>query len=111
MNEWQQILINSEKEPFIIFKHSATCPISAGAHKRMEAFEGKDIDSKIFKVIVQNSRDVSNKIAEDLGVEHESPQVIIVSKQSAVYDASHHSIEAEDVHKAYVEVSGTEPLN
>lgn len=103
-NEWQQLLIQSEKQPVIIFKHSATCPISAAAHRQMQEFEGDPIDASISKVIVQNSREVSDQIAEDLGIEHESPQVIIMVKQQSVYDVSHHSIEADDVRKHFEEV-------
>lgn len=59
----------------IIFKHSKTCGTSA---------RGKSIMDKIARshdvilVVVQDERDISNEIAEKLGIEHESPQLIIV---------------------------------
>lgn len=37
-------------------------------------------------------RPISNKIAEDFGVTHQSPQLIVLENGKAVKDASHQSI-------------------
>lgn len=45
-----------------------------------------DVDNVLVKVI--ESRPVSNQIAEDLGVKHESPQVIYVKDKAKYWTAS-----------------------
>jgi bacillithiol system protein YtxJ len=42
-------------------------------------------------------RELSNILAEQLHVKHESPQVIVVRNGKAVYHASHDSINTHDV--------------
>ncbi len=43
-------------------------------------------------VRVIQSRDVSNKIEQDLGVKHESPQAILIKSQTAKWHESHSKI-------------------
>ena len=42
-------------------------------------------------------RNISNLIAEKLGVHHESPQVIVLNKGEVTYDESHLDISVEDI--------------
>jgi bacillithiol system protein YtxJ len=42
-------------------------------------------------------RDISNKIASDLDVTHQSPQVLIVKDGKCTYQASHSQIDVEDI--------------
>jgi bacillithiol system protein YtxJ len=53
----------------------------------------------IYIIIVQKDRELSNKIAEILGVVHESPQLILVKDGKAMYDVSHVNIQVEDIPK------------
>ena len=39
-------------------------------------------------------RNISNEIASRFGVQHQSPQIILICDGKAVYNASHESIEA-----------------
>lgn len=48
-------------------------------------------------VKVIESRPISLHIAEDLGVVHQSPQVIIIKDQNAVWDTSHRNITKEAI--------------
>jgi bacillithiol system protein YtxJ len=41
-------------------------------------------------------RSISNKIESKLGVEHQSPQLILLNDGSVVYDASHHMIQSKE---------------
>jgi bacillithiol system protein YtxJ len=49
-------------------------------------------------VKVIESRPVSNQIAEDLGVKHESPQVILLKGGASYWNASHWAITEEHIH-------------
>jgi|SRR5947209_2293031 len=90
-----QLLTRSHKEPVILFKHSTTCPISANAYKQMS-----QVKSDVSLVVVQRARDVSNEIETRMGVQHESPQVVVVKNGEAVWTASHFDITAGAVEQA-----------
>jgi len=94
----EQILNHSKTAPVLVFKHSLTCPISTGAYSRIiEGIEGVLVKHPVYIVIVQKDRDLSNSLAEALGVEHESPQLILIKDRQAVYDTSHGGILVEDI--------------
>jgi len=95
--DWLAALEGSEERPALIFKHSTRCPISAGALEELNLYlEGEpnpDVDYWLVKVI--ESRPVSNRIAADTGVRHESPQVICLENRRAIWNASHGAITCE----------------
>ncbi len=72
---FEELTDRSKERPVVIFKHSLTCPISAAAYQQMEQFNGD-----VALVEVQKSRALSTEIESRLGVAHESPQVIVLSK-------------------------------
>jgi len=83
-----------EPGPTLLFKHSTRCPISAGALEEMEAFGG---DVVYLDLIAH--RDVSNEIARRLGVQHESPQLILVKEGRAAAVLNHDEITREAVER------------
>ena len=85
----------------VIFKHSLTCPISSAAYQQMEQFNGE-----VALVEVQRARALSTEIESRLGVAHESPQVIVLSKGQVVWNASHFKITAEAVADAVRNAAG-----
>jgi bacillithiol system protein YtxJ len=42
-------------------------------------------------------RDISNQIAVDFGVEHESPQFILIKNGEATYHESHYGINLSEI--------------
>jgi len=94
--------------PVVFFKHSTTCPISASAYRRVEAYlnEAKDTAPPLYIVKVIESRPVSNAIASQLAIPHESPQVILVHKGAALWHASHGAITAEAIADSLETVEG-----
>ncbi|MFD0671858.1 bacillithiol system redox-active protein YtxJ [Cohnella sp. GCM10027633] len=93
LEQWEQALqgTSGSGKPLLVFKHSTTCPISAGAHeeltKYVEDAHGGPVDFALVRVIEE--RPVSNEIAERLGVKHASPQAILVKDGQAVWNTSH----------------------
>ncbi|MBB4080006.1 bacillithiol system protein YtxJ [Lewinella aquimaris] len=71
----------SQDHPIVIFKHSNSCPFSARAQVQI-ANAKHDID--IHGIVIQYAKDLSSEIAERLGVDHASPQAIVVNKGKAV---------------------------
>lgn len=87
-----ELFEKSNEKPIVLFKHSLTCPISAGVHQEIS---GADAD--VYIIVMQNARGVSNEIAERTGIRHESPQAIVLKNGKPVYSASHYDVTASDV--------------
>jgi bacillithiol system protein YtxJ len=92
----------SKGRPQVIFKHSLTCPISAGAYEQMARFEGE-----VALIEVQVAPQLSKEVAEKLGVPHESPQVIVLNNGQVAWNASHFKITAEAVAEAVEKADGS----
>jgi bacillithiol system protein YtxJ len=88
----EELFTQSNEKPVTLFKHSLTCPISAGVYEEVSG-----VESDVNIVIMQKSRDVSNEIVQKTGIRHESPQAIVLKDGKVVYHASHYDITAEDV--------------
>ncbi|WP_460910468.1 bacillithiol system redox-active protein YtxJ [Spirosoma areae] len=82
----------SARQPILIFKHSTSCSISAMALSRMERNWSDQLGVKPYYLDLIANRLISNKIEYVFGVEHESPQVLLIRNGKCVYDASHMSI-------------------
>ena len=92
----------SQEAPVIIFKHSTSCSISAAAKGKLErqwADAGLD-DTKIYYLDLLRFRPISNEIAQKFGVQHESPQLLLIQDGECRYDASHMGIRLSDVKQA-----------
>lgn len=92
----KQIITKSQQRPQVIFKHSTRCSISAVALQRLQkAAQPEDIDFYFLDLIAY--RHISNKIAELFGVNHESPQVLVIKDGTCVFDESHLGIHMDDI--------------
>ena len=84
----------SRERPQVIFKHSTSCSISHLAKARLDrALRGDELEHPVFYLDLLAHRDVSDYVAERLGVRHESPQAIVVADGEARYAASHLDID------------------
>ena len=96
-------IINEESKalPVMIFKHSTRCSISDMAINRIQS-NWKDTDSALIKpyyLDIIAHRDISNLITEQYGIEHQSPQVLIISNGECIYHESHTNIRYNDIMK------------
>ena len=92
----------SFEHPVLLFKHSTRCSISSSALARIER-HWQDADSAIIEpyyLDLLNYRPVSNEIVHHYGVEHQSPQVLIIKNGKCVYNASHLEIHYDVVLKS-----------
>jgi bacillithiol system protein YtxJ len=70
------LIAASASQPQVIFKHSPTCGISAGAKHRLDAsYEPLAAAAALYLVDVLSERPLSQAIAAAFGVHHQSPQV------------------------------------
>lgn len=84
-------LVNKESR-FYLLKHSLTCPISHAAYKEYEKYANENQNVPTYFLAVQDSRPLSNEIAERFEIKHESPQAILFSNGQPVWNASHWKI-------------------
>ncbi len=99
---FENLAARSKEGPVVIFKHSLTCPISAAAYEQMAEFDGE-----VALIEVQRARELSTEIENQLGVAHESPQVIVLSNGQVVWNASHFKVTADAVAEAVRKAEGS----
>lgn len=82
-----------------IFKHSTSCFISKTVLKNFEKeIENSDQQNVSFYFLdLLAFRPISNKIAEDFGIRHESPQLIVFENGEPINNASHQDISLSQI--------------
>ncbi|MEL6254477.1 MAG: bacillithiol system redox-active protein YtxJ [Bacteroidota bacterium] len=110
MNKWQpltevaqlkEIKEASFKRPQLIFKHSISCGISAHVNHTLQiSSENLAAETDLHYLDLINYRSVSNEVAVEFGVVHQSPQVLLIKDGKAVYNTSHFSINPEKILEA-----------
>ena len=81
----------------VLLKHGAHCPISAHARDELAAFEKSHPDVTLAAVEVTGHRDLSQHVADRLGVEHQSPQLFLIRNGAVAWSAQHYAISASDL--------------
>jgi len=81
----------------IIFKHSIRCSTSLMAKRRLELDkETFPPDIPAYFVDLIRFRDISNLIAENFQVYHESPQLLVIKDGECILDQSHGHISMDE---------------
>jgi len=98
--DFYTLMEESLVKPQIIFKDSTRCGVSAFAKERLRAGHAL-IDGKadVHYLSVLEFRSVSDLVAKELKVIHQSPQIIVVKDRKAVWTTSHNAIDAEKIAK------------
>jgi bacillithiol system protein YtxJ len=98
----QELIRESHIKPLWIFKHSTRCPASAGALIEFEAYarELPDTAATLAMIKVIEQRPLSDALARLTGVQHASPQAILVKEGKAVWHESHWQIDQKAFRQA-----------
>jgi len=91
----------SGEETTVVFLHDPWCPVSARASRQMN-----ELDADVSMIDVSRERELKEEIERRTGVRHESPQVIVLKDGVAVWNASHGSIQREDIERVLAEQAG-----
>jgi bacillithiol system protein YtxJ len=87
--------------PVALYKHSTQCGNSEAALEEVQAFEDKNpTGATIYYLDLLAHRDVSNAIAQRLGIRHESPQFIVLEDGKPVTVLNHRAIRLDALAKA-----------
>ena len=99
LNEIDQ---QSQNKLQVLFKHSTRCSVSSFAQRILKS-EFNDTNDKLFDVHYLDLiayRDISNAITQRYGVEHESPQILVIKEGKCIYKASHSDVSLEGCSKS-----------
>jgi bacillithiol system protein YtxJ len=82
----------------VIFKHNTTCPISRSmrAQFEMDAPGIGEVDAAYFLDLLAH-RDLSDAIAQQFGVAHESPQTLLIRDGKCINSQSLFNISAAEL--------------
>lgn len=93
-DDLKEALRRSKETPVAIFKHSTRCGIS---HEIMSGLSDQTQNSELnipfYYLDLIAHRALSQAIADQLDVPHQSPQLILVHNGKAISQASHHAID------------------
>lgn len=98
IEQLEVIIESSFLKPVALFKHSTRCSISAMTKSRIERnWDALPADFDLYYLDLLTHRPISNAIADRFGVEHESPQLLLIVDGQCVYHASHSEISVSEL--------------
>jgi bacillithiol system protein YtxJ len=100
-NEEQLEEIAGAKDARIIFKHNTTCPISKGVLRSLK--EDEEVlppDIPFYILDLLNHRAVSDAIAQQFAVPHQSPQLLLIKNGKCLYNQSLYDITPDETAEA-----------
>lgn len=95
-SQLDELKIRSVTKDQVIFKHSTRCATSSLAKDRLERKANPDNIDFYFLDLLRH-RQLSDQIAEDFQVYHESPQVLLIRNASCIYEESHNAINMDEI--------------
>jgi bacillithiol system protein YtxJ len=91
-----EIISASNTTPQVIFKHSTRCGTSKMVKNRLERNDNP-AGINFYLVDLFKYRNISNRIASQFNVMHESPQVLVINNGNCIYDESHSAIVFDEI--------------
>ncbi|WP_036154854.1 bacillithiol system redox-active protein YtxJ [Maribacter forsetii] len=93
VDQLNNIKLASKGRPQVIFKHSTSCGISRMVLNMFKSSYGlEDGQMDLYFLDLLANRDVSNAVASEFGVMHQSPQLLIIKNGVVVIHDSHGAI-------------------
>lgn len=90
-DQWSDLLDLSQKQHVYIFKHSSRCGVSSMVLRRFEKQVQERKETYVY-LHIQGFRSISNWIEEELGIRHESPQLIVLKNSKVLAHDSHYAL-------------------
>lgn len=95
LSDVEVLIERSYEKNVLIFKHSTRCYISKMALRNFESqFESLDCECYLLDLI--RYRALSDAIAKQFEIAHQSPQLLLMRKGKVYYHVSHEQIEARE---------------
>jgi bacillithiol system protein YtxJ len=98
IEDLEKAISASDLGPVVLFKHSTRCSVSRMAIKMFEEGWDNSLNTvSAYYLDLLEYRPVSIAMVEKLGVEHQSPQMLVLRKGQVVHHANHHAIDVDSV--------------
>jgi len=97
LDQLKTIDLESRNGSVLIFKHSTRCSISDAAIQRIERDWKDDFKIKPYYLDLIAHREISNALANNYGIEHQSPQVLMILNGKCIYTESHSGIRVSEI--------------
>jgi bacillithiol system protein YtxJ len=99
-SELQLAEIKNNTHYSIIFKHSTRCSISSMAKRKFELdWDDLPPDTKFYFLDLLCFRHLSNQIATDFKIYHQSPQLLLIKAGNCILEQSHGDISVDEVNE------------
>lgn len=97
VEQLNEINENSQEKTQIIFKHSTRCSVSTFAKRILNSEYNDEVKEKadVYYLDLISYREISNQIAMDYNVMHESPQILVIKNGVCTFNASHSDVSFE----------------
>ena len=82
----------------VIFKHSTRCSVSSMAKHRLERTE-QSMATDFYFLDLLRFRSLSDQVATDFSVHHQSPQILLIRNAECVYEESHNGIQMDEINE------------
>lgn len=96
LEQLKEYKLKSNEQVVVFFKHSTRCSISSMAKSRFERNWNYEVDQilPVYLDLIAH-RDISNALAEEFNVIHQSPQILVIKGGECIYNISHNQIDAD----------------
>jgi len=81
----------------VLYKHSNRCWICSLAVRQVRRFAESHPETPVYQVDVIEGWEISNALAQSLGIPHRSPQALVVNSGRVVWHASHFGVKARSL--------------
>lgn len=93
MAQFEALMATSFTVPQLIFKHSTRCSISRFVlNEFMSTYSFSEQDFGAWYLDLLSYRAISNAIAQQLEVTHQSPQLLVIKNGKAIAHAAHENV-------------------
>jgi bacillithiol system protein YtxJ len=97
LEQIDQLILESQEKPQLLFKHSTRCSISRVALSRFDRIAQPLGECKFYLLDLLQFRSLSQAISERFNIKHESPQVLLIHAGKCFYHANHLDIEPAEI--------------
>lgn len=91
-------------KPQVLYKHSTRCSLSSVVLSRIERATIMS-EAEFHMLDLIRFRQLSNKVAADFNVHHQSPQLLLIKDGNCIYDESHLGINMSDLNEQVISLN------
>jgi bacillithiol system protein YtxJ len=87
----------ASERAILLYKHSSRCIVSSWSFEEVRSFAESHPDWPVYVLKVIEERRLSDAVAAQLGIRHQSPQAFVIRDGECVWDGSHSEISEDEL--------------